>query len=162
MVHPGIEKRVKPFPSAFVTVAFTRVLTRDAEPKLVHGLLPREMEDKWYVRLADGYLDFFRSWTGHHIYRIPVTVADAALTLGDLLVNNDTEQWNPSAIPDHTKIVNSLIDRTLAMDTAQDAQHGFYAKPRLRPWSIVWFADCLLYTSPSPRDKRQSRMPSSA
>ena len=25
---------------------------------------------------------------------------------------------------------------------------------------IVW--DCLLYTSPSPRDKRQSRMPSSA
>ena len=34
----------------------------------------------------------------------------------------------------------------------------------------VWFADagapdsltCLLYTSPSPRDKRQSRMPSSA
>ena len=24
------------------------------------------------------------------------------------------------------------------------------------------FMDCLLYTSPSPRDKRQSRMPSSA
>ena len=27
---------------------------------------------------------------------------------------------------------------------------------------IVPFLDCLLYTSPSPRDKRQSRMPSSA
>ena len=25
-----------------------------------------------------------------------------------------------------------------------------------------WPRDCLLYTSPSPRDKRQSRMPSSA
>ena len=25
-----------------------------------------------------------------------------------------------------------------------------------------WYKDCLLYTSPSPRDKRQSRMPSSA
>ena len=25
-----------------------------------------------------------------------------------------------------------------------------------------WYASCLLYTSPSPRDKRQSRMPSSA
>ena len=25
-----------------------------------------------------------------------------------------------------------------------------------------WSYDCLLYTSPSPRDKRQSRMPSSA
>ena len=27
---------------------------------------------------------------------------------------------------------------------------------------FVWPYDCLLYTSPSPRDKRQSRMPSSA
>ena len=26
----------------------------------------------------------------------------------------------------------------------------------------LWLDDCLLYTSPSPRDKRQSRMPSSA
>ena len=28
--------------------------------------------------------------------------------------------------------------------------------------SIKQFKGCLLYTSPSPRDKRQSRMPSSA
>ena len=27
---------------------------------------------------------------------------------------------------------------------------------------VASLADCLLYTSPSPRDKRQSRMPSSA
>ena len=33
------------------------------------------------------------------------------------------------------------------------------------PWAKVYshaFQGCLLYTSPSPRDKRQSRMPSSA
>ena len=29
-------------------------------------------------------------------------------------------------------------------------------------WETYWLVDCLLYTSPSPRDKRQSRMPSSA
>ena len=28
--------------------------------------------------------------------------------------------------------------------------------------TIAYFSTCLLYTSPSPRDKRQSRMPSSA
>ena len=27
---------------------------------------------------------------------------------------------------------------------------------------MLWYENCLLYTSPSPRDKRQSRMPSSA
>ena len=117
MVHPGFEKLAKPFPSAFVVVSFARELSPETEPKLVHGLLPREMEDKWYVRLLDGHLDFFRSWTGRHIYRIPVMTSDAGLNLGDILVNNDTEQWNPSSISDHTKIVNSLIDRTIKMDT---------------------------------------------
>ena len=29
-------------------------------------------------------------------------------------------------------------------------------------WELSDFHGCLLYTSPSPRDKRQSRMPSSA
>ena len=29
-------------------------------------------------------------------------------------------------------------------------------------WDKDWSQGCLLYTSPSPRDKRQSRMPSSA
>ena len=28
--------------------------------------------------------------------------------------------------------------------------------------TLNWYDNCLLYTSPSPRDKRQSRMPSSA
>ena len=40
-----------------------------------------------------------------------------------------------------------------------------YAAKRLKladPGCIVWDEICLLYTSPSPRDKRQSRMPSSA
>ena len=32
----------------------------------------------------------------------------------------------------------------------------------LSPIEIKKFINCLLYTSPSPRDKRQSRMPSSA
>ena len=31
-----------------------------------------------------------------------------------------------------------------------------------RAWVREWARPCLLYTSPSPRDKRQSRMPSSA
>ena len=37
---------------------------------------------------------------------------------------------------------------------------GFYAQPKSA--ILHWDQVCLLYTSPSPRDKRQSRMPSSA
>ena len=39
-------------------------------------------------------------------------------------------------------------------------QKGIWQGERIL--SEAWVKDCLLYTSPSPRDKRQSRMPSSA
>ena len=37
-----------------------------------------------------------------------------------------------------------------------------FNNPKSVKYITVMFNDCLLYTSPSPRDKRQSRMPSSA
>ena len=45
-------------------------------------------------------------------------------------------------------------------DVAQPANPGWW--PPAPGWWLLLFCICLLYTSPSPRDKRQSRMPSSA
>ena len=52
---------------------------------------------------------------------------------------------------------------------ADEIRELFYAQPRPDLVSLDYLLDvfldicgCLLYTSPSPRDKRQSRMPSSA
>ena len=61
--------------------------------------------------------------------------------------------------------------------TPEAAQQLAGRMPKLAPWRLLgwqlasglvlaaaaWMlSGCLLYTSPSPRDKRQSRMPSSA
>ena len=40
--------------------------------------------------------------------------------------------------------------------------HRYLGNPVLTGIGKLLFNSCLLYTSPSPRDKRQSRMPSSA
>ena len=39
---------------------------------------------------------------------------------------------------------------------------GIFVVGAMCGWMATWLGACLLYTSPSPRDKRQSRMPSSA
>ena len=39
---------------------------------------------------------------------------------------------------------------------------GAHAQSIKNPGILVHAADCLLYTSPSPRDRQKSRMPSSA
>ena len=54
--------------------------------------------------------------------------------------------------------IDALL-RNIDLDpcSTYDANNQF-----LRAEKIYTYDDCLLYTSPSPRDKRQSRMPSSA
>ena len=59
----------------------------------------------------------------------------------------------------HQAVAGSLdIDEKLQKELLQTYKdRGPDYEPRTEH-----FKDCLLYTSPSPRDKRQSRMPSSA
>ena len=51
-----------------------------------------------------------------------------------------------------------------AIGKARDAARQTQSAGNLRNLAVAnnTYAACLLYTSPSPRDKRQSRMPSSA
>ena len=57
-----------PLPEQREPLAFAAEFT-DAETELlVFGLIPREMEDKWFICLHQGWLLFHRSWTGACIY----------------------------------------------------------------------------------------------
>ena len=56
-------------------------------------------------------------------------------------------------LPEGLNIGPSSVDLTLA---------DSFSWPAPKQDQIVLGEACLLYTSPSPRDKRQSRMPSSA
>ena len=58
---------------------------------------------------------------------------------------------------DGVSMVAQLPETALAAETWELVQAGI-----LRGMSFAWDPACLLYTSPSPRDRTRSRMPSSA
>ena len=58
---------------------------------------------------------------------------------------------------------NSETDFTLSQSVANTAEVEVYVgNVRQDPFSAYSISGCLLYTSPSPRDRQKSRMPSSA
>ena len=61
-------------------------------------------------------------------------------------------------------IVRSKADHIATLMTMEQGKPVIEAKMETMGAadSIDWYADCLLYTSPSPRDRTRSRMPSSA
>ena len=61
---------------------------------------------------------------------------------------------------DDKHVDNHDYDEETDADTDNDT--GDDTDDDINTHIVVWSVYCLLYTSPSPRDKRQSRMPSSA
>ena len=99
------------------------------------------------------------------IIRIVVAMA-MAKDAGAALDKHAAEQFLAGLMKQKQEKVQSGIRRDAAPYDNALREHGFDSDDpmtelmRGRLWDKVM--RCLLYTSPSPRDKRQSRMPSSA
>lgn len=51
-------------------LAFSGEFNRTELSLLKKGIIPEQMEDKWFVYYDDPYLFFHRSWTGKPVYRV--------------------------------------------------------------------------------------------
>jgi hypothetical protein len=87
------DRRSKPMPSAPVELPFQRSFTEAEVQWLRRGLLPQRMEDKWFGILRSNSLDFYRSWTGYHVYRLSTREERSGIEIGPLIVNDDPEQY---------------------------------------------------------------------
>ena len=81
----------------------------------------------------------------------------------------DTDTTFHFTINDLTKIISEKLNEKISLATVYNTVHAFKNKGYLKEISInsdkSYFdtnTSCLLYTSPSPRDRQKSRMPSSA
>lgn len=86
----------------------------DAESEqLTCGLVPVEMEDKWFVYFEDGWLRFHRSWTGAFIYALRLDGSPAGVRVVESWVSRDSEYWPENRVSYDRKLVRFLIDALL-------------------------------------------------
>ena len=146
-----------------------------------HGFLPGDLVDKmmpWIKPIFDIMAEY---WSPQHIRWLMeselIEIAPLAYMRGrtfkDAWIIGDEMQ---NATPEQMKMLLTRIgDGSRIVVTGDLAQHDRgYEKNGLKHFAnlivnnstknitMIEFDSCLLYTSPSPRDKRQSRMPSSA
>ncbi len=89
-------------------IPYERTFTTDELAQLARGLVPREMEDKWFIFFERGELHVHRSWTGICIY--VVRLADRAVA--EAWSNRDPTQYRGEDVQD-ARMLEFLIDRLL-------------------------------------------------
>jgi len=80
-------------PAEHTTVKLDFVLTEKQADRVRLGLIPKEMEDKWFAYFADNTLFQHRSWTGVCIDQIHFVAEGPALRATHAEVNRDPRQY---------------------------------------------------------------------
>ena len=102
-----------PFPAEKDRIDLT-LLYSDAEGERIRlGYIPQDMDDKWFIFFENGWLYFYRSWTGACIFGIHLEGSPNGIRVVDAWVSGDKEHYR-SPSPEHdARLIEQLISSLL-------------------------------------------------
>jgi ADP-ribosyl-[dinitrogen reductase] hydrolase len=106
--------KTEPMPGETDRLDFQRIFSSEEFQRMKTGLVPIEMEDKWFIYYENDTLNIHRSWTGFHMYKITLQpLADNTYAVTETIVNRNKEQYNQQDNAYDVSLLNFLIDRLL-------------------------------------------------
>ena len=77
------------------------------------GLIPRQVEDKWFIYFEESWIYFHRSWTGPCVYGIRFESSAACILAVESWVSRDPEQYQGTQRGYDQLVAKFLIDAFL-------------------------------------------------
>jgi len=77
----------EPF-TAGVSIAYKAIFSEEQFARLKTGLVPTQMEDKWFIYYEKPHLFFHRSWTGQPVYRLALRKTTDGAEIDEALWSN--------------------------------------------------------------------------
>jgi ADP-ribosyl-[dinitrogen reductase] hydrolase len=106
--------KTEPMPNEIDNLHFHRIFSSEEFERVRLGLIPREMEDKWFIYYENHILNIHRSWTGFHIYKIIIQPQeDNTYVVTQTIVNRNKAQYNHQNNAYDVAFLIYLIDRLL-------------------------------------------------
>lgn len=126
------------FPQECADVSLGRTFSLDELAQIKVGVIPEQMEDKWFVYWQDDGLFFYRSWTGFCIYIVDFDVTEDGADMTSAVVNRDSEQYTETDDARDAEMISYLIDvlllrRPASFPATQDSPED----QALEQWSVV-------------------------
>jgi hypothetical protein len=110
--------QIQPLPSKYVTLQFNLPYSLVDMKRIRRGLLPKQMEDKWFIYFKDDVLYLHRSWTGFCVYKAYFKIEGVTCLLTSADVNRDKEQYSATDDEYDRHMLSYLIDLLLLQKPA--------------------------------------------
>ena len=114
MTAKSTDWKTEKMPDETDILDFQRSFSPEEFQRILLGLVPRAMEDKWFIYYADEIVNFHRSWTGHHIYSVCLKEQDdGSRQIVKAIVNRNKDQYNAQDNAYDAALLGYIIDRLL-------------------------------------------------
>ncbi len=102
--------RTEALPSKKTTIRLNRTFSPQEMKQIRRGLVPEQMEDKWFIYWKDDSLFFHRSWTGVCIYVVRFAVEGDSCRMIEADVNRDPKQYKETSDERDARMISYLVD----------------------------------------------------
>ncbi|MFO7543292.1 MAG: hypothetical protein R6W97_10895 [Thiobacillus sp.] len=129
--------KTKPLPSEHVVIPLAQNFTSEEMAVIRRGVIPEQMEDKWFIYWSDGELFFHRSWTGCCVYVVKFQADNDGYKTMEARVNRDPLQYGETNDGKDKAMISFLID-VILLHRAHEFPGSVPSECQaLRQWSQV-------------------------
>jgi len=129
--------KIEPLPDIYVTVDLNLSYSKSEKKKIIMGLIPKVMEEKWFVFFDQEVLNFHRSWKGHCIYRVYCCDDGDKFVLTHADVNRNPEQYKETIDEFDQQMIPYLIDILLLKKQAKFPWSDGTEEDSVKIWSSM-------------------------
>lgn len=125
-------RKLEPPPGQRAWLEFREAYTSSEFEQVKAGLIPAEMEDKWFIFFEAPWLYLHRSWTGFCIYGVRFETTPDGVTAVESWVSRNADQYRETRDDHDADLLKFLIEALLLKrDVALPS-------PPRAPWSFTF------------------------
>ena len=130
--------KTEDIPSKRTTISLGRGFSSEEMDVIQRGIVPEQMEDKWFVYWKDGSLFFHRSWTGYCVYIVRFATEGDGWKMIEADLNRDPEQHGVTNDERDAELISYLLDVVLLhRDAIFPSEEPSSDKSTLINWSLI-------------------------
>ncbi|MDZ8092864.1 MAG: hypothetical protein RMZ42_13340 [Nostoc sp. DedQUE05] len=85
--------KTEPMPSVCKNITLEKVYSQQEFDRIAAGVIPEQMEDKWFIFYEAPWLYLHRSWTGFCIFKVRFEVVAETVKIAEVQVNREPAQY---------------------------------------------------------------------
>ncbi|PIE86107.1 MAG: hypothetical protein CSA05_02160 [Bacteroidia bacterium] len=114
MIASKSDWKNNPMPKESISINLNKKVSKTEMKEIEKGLIPLEMEDKWFIFCEQNRIYFHRSWSGDCIYIAEYKeIADNEFEIGKLIINRNPEQYQSNDVESDKELFVFIFERLL-------------------------------------------------